>query len=483
MTKLAKTLMKTLTRITAFALLALSGVYFLRINSPYALRMNSASRLGLFLPKILAGSLAPFIVLAGAVSGLLAFLLRMPATGAMAGLATLLAGRYTRRASAAHEGFDRAFGPGWEQKIPPDVAARLPHSRWQFRLPDTPDPRFSQDVVFWTVPGPAGAQRQLLCDIWQPPAGTEPSGLAFIYLHNSFWHFLDKDVGTRPFFRHLAGQGHVVMDVAYRLCPEVGIREMVGDARRAIAWMKAHAAEYGVHPERVVVAGASAGGHLAQLAAYAPDLPELAPADLGDAQMSVRAVVSYYGPTDMRVWNEYAGPVFGEGYLFGKPSKEEHEEMGVSKDHLTTNLTHPKKSKAWSEYFYPITFRQIMKNLLGGQPDEVPHMYDLASPVEHVGAHCPPTLFLQGEHDDFVKATAVRAMADSLREAGVPAVYVEFPQTEHAFDLFLPRYSPATQAALYDLDRFLGLMAFKAGEPAHRERPPGSLQPHAASLE
>jgi hypothetical protein len=119
MTKLTKTLMKTLTRITAFALLALSGVYFLRINSPYALRMNSASRLGLFLPKILAGSLAPFIVLAGAMSGLLAFLLRMPTTGAMAGLATLLAGRYTRRASAAHEGFDRAFGPGWEQKIPP----------------------------------------------------------------------------------------------------------------------------------------------------------------------------------------------------------------------------------------------------------------------------------------------------------------------------------------------------------------------------
>jgi hypothetical protein len=49
--------------------------------------------------------------------------------------------------------------------------------------------------------------------------------------------------------------------------------------------------------------------------------------------------------------------------------------------------------------------------------------------------------------------------------------------------LFLPRYSPATQAALYDLDRFLGLMARDPEKPAHRERPPGSLQPHAASLE
>lgn len=158
------------------------------------------------------------MVLAGTVSGFLAFLLRLPVTGAIAGLATFLAGRYMRRATAAHEGFDQAFGLGWEQQIPPDVAARLPQARWQFRMPDSPKPRFTQDVVFWTVPGLAGSQRLLLCDLWQPPAGVEPSGLALIYLHGSVWHFLDKDVMTRPFFRHLAGQGHVVMDVAYRLC-------------------------------------------------------------------------------------------------------------------------------------------------------------------------------------------------------------------------------------------------------------------------
>ncbi|MFQ5857008.1 MAG: hypothetical protein ACE5LU_15450 [Anaerolineae bacterium] len=44
--------------------------------------------------------------------------------------------------------------------------------------------------------------------------------------------------------------------------------------------------------------------------------------------------------------------------------------------------------------------------------------------------------------------------------AGVPVVYHEFPQTEHAFDLVvLPRCSPAAQAALYDVDRFLALMS------------------------
>jgi acetyl esterase/lipase len=74
-----------------------------------------------------------------------------------------------------------------------------------------------QNLPFATIPG---SERQLLCDLWQPPENVPPSGLAFIYMHGSAWYLLDKDVGTRPFFSHLAAQGHVVMDVAYRLAPE-----------------------------------------------------------------------------------------------------------------------------------------------------------------------------------------------------------------------------------------------------------------------
>ena len=43
----------------------------------------------------------------------------------------------------------------------------------------------------------------------------------------------DKDFGTRPFFRQLVSQGYVIMDVSYRLCPEVGIEDMVGDMKNA----------------------------------------------------------------------------------------------------------------------------------------------------------------------------------------------------------------------------------------------------------
>ena len=63
------------------------------------------------------------------------------------------------------------------------------------------------------------------------------SGLAVVYLHGGAWYGLDKDVGTRPLFRHLAAQGHVVVDVAYRLFPETDLPGMVADAKRALAWV------------------------------------------------------------------------------------------------------------------------------------------------------------------------------------------------------------------------------------------------------
>ena len=102
-----------------------------------------------------------------------------------------------------------------------------------------------------------------------------------------------------------------------------------------------------------------------------------------------------------------------------------------------------------------------MTNLLGGVPEAVPEVCDLASPVNHVSAESPPTLLLQGAHDMLVCAPAARTLYRRLAAAGVPAVHVEFPLTEHAFDvglMDLTQNSPAAQAALYDVDRFLALM-------------------------
>ncbi len=64
-----------------------------------------------------------------------------------------------------------------------------------------------------------------------------------------------------------------------------------------------------------------------------------------------------------------------------------------------------------------------------------------------------------GEHDAYGGMRSVPALHARLQAAGVPSVELRLPRTEHAFDLPFPEISPAAQAAMYDVDRFLALMA------------------------
>jgi acetyl esterase/lipase len=99
--------------------------------------------------------------------------------------------------------------------------------------------------------------------------------------------------------------------------------------------------------------------------------------------------------------------------------------------------------------------------LLGGTPDEVPHMFELACPTTHIHPSSPPTLLLHGEKDFLVPVEGTLQHHAKLVELGVPAVKVTFPWTDHIFDLLFPQFSPAAQSALYHVDRFLALLANK----------------------
>ncbi len=391
--------LRSLSHLFAFFSAGLSSLLFVKPQPPL--------NLPVYLLKMVATTLSPLMALAGGVGAFLG-VLSGTRTGLVVGTAGALAAtRYVRRAIAPHDGFAEAFGADWERRITPEQAARMHKHRWTAWPPISPTPRWQRNVVFWTLP----EGRELRCDLWLPPANVPSSGVGFIYCHGGGWCSMDKDFGTRPLFRALAAQGHAVMDVAYRLWPETDLYGMVGDLKCAIAWLKAHGGDYGISPQRIVVSGGSAGGHLALLAAYTPTHPALTSPDLVGVDLSVRAVVSYYGAVDMRATDQK---------FAGNPQ---------------------------------------IRNLLGGSPAQVPELYALASPITHVHAGCPPTLLFQGEHDWYMPVPATRALYRRLKRVGVPVVYVEFPQTDHAFDLLsLPGYSPPAQAALYDLERLLSLI-------------------------
>jgi acetyl esterase/lipase len=102
--------------------------------------------------------------------------------------------------------------------------------------------------------------------------------------------------------------------------------------------------------------------------------------------------------------------------------------------------------------------REVLAHLLGGRAEDIPERYALFSPLSHAGEGCPPTLLLVPGSDDIVPMEPVRELQRRLVAAGVPAYLAEFPGCEHGFDLALPRYSPAVQAAVADVRRFLRMI-------------------------
>jgi acetyl esterase/lipase len=279
--------------------------------------------------------------------------------------------------------------------------------------------------------------------------------LAFIYLHGSAWYFLDKDLGTRPFFRHLAAQGHVIMDVAYRLAPETDMMGMVHDVKLAIVWMKDNADNYRVNPNKIVLGGGSAGAHLALLTAYTASNLQFTPVELQGKDINVNAVVSLYGPTDLEAMYFHTNQHLTTRSIPGKPKKAVPTKMPewiikkMGKEYYRLNMD---KGFVNAGAFAP---------LLGGHPDECPQTYALFSPVTHVHSHCPPTLLIHGEHDLMAPVKTTRFLYARLKSINVPMVMHILPQTDHAFDLILPKISPSAHNALFDVERFLALMTGK----------------------
>ncbi|MCB0630700.1 MAG: alpha/beta hydrolase [Saprospiraceae bacterium] len=432
--------------VLAAIILLSSGLALFRLRQP--------TSMPLWMMKVYTSAISPILLVAAALLVFIGWEFSSLTTMLLGGTGALIYWYhivFITRASETETGFTAAFGPQWEEQFPPKVRDRFLAGRYVLQLPKVADPVFEQDLVFYTLPG---TDRHLLCDIWQPPNQISRSGLALIYLHGSAWTLLDKDFGTRTFFRHLTNQGHVVMDVAYRLFPETDMMGMVHDAKHAIAWLKAQAEVYQIDPERMVIAGGSAGGHIALLAAYTDQNDQFTPDDLAGKDLSVQSVISLYGPTDLSATYYHTAQHLNSKSALSQG--EEHTENG---------------RPSWMEKKMGANFKRLgfdkkvepgmLAPTLGGTPDDVEEIYRLFSPLTHVHEACPPTLLIQGEHDIIVPVRSNIELYERLHKAGIPAVLHLLPQCDHAFDLILPKISPSAQNAYYDIERFLYMPIFK----------------------
>ncbi len=119
------------------------------------------------------------------------------------------------------------------------------------------------------------------------PEGAGPFPAA-ILVHGGGWVRGDRRIDVAPLFKPLADAGIAWFTIDYRLTSDpLKFGDAVGDVEAAVRFVREHAEEYHVDPDRIALIGESAGGHLAAMAALDEGVPP------------VQAVVALYAPTNL----------------------------------------------------------------------------------------------------------------------------------------------------------------------------------------
>jgi acetyl esterase/lipase len=256
------------------------------------------------------------------------------------------------------------------------------------------EPGAAPDSIIYSTHG----EDSLRMDFYRSSAGGNVPSPCVIVLHTGGW-----SNGTPNEFvamnRHLASRGFAVAAIEYRLAPRWKWPAQREDVQAAMKYLTEHSAELGVDASRIVLLGRSAGGHIAEAAAYS----------LGDP--AIRGCIAFYSPADMNFAYRYAK----EDDILKSP--------------------------------------QLLRDFLGGTPEQAQANYDDASAIRFVKASSPPTLLLHGGHDALVWVKQSERLDAELARMGVKHLFIRLPLATHAFDYSFN--SPDGQLSTYAVDYFL----------------------------
>src|SRR5271166_826277 len=161
----------------------------------------------------------------------------------------------------------------------------------------TLEPRFT---VVSDVPYCTGGGKPLLMDVFVPKRPIRAPTPAVLWIHGGGWERGDKNGNSGALL--LANEGFVTASLFYRLSGDSPFPADIEDCKCAIRFLRANASRYGVDPNRIGVAGASAGGHLAELVATAGESAGLeGTGGWPNVSSKVQAASAYYGVSDFTV--------------------------------------------------------------------------------------------------------------------------------------------------------------------------------------
>jgi len=255
------------------------------------------------------------------------------------------------------------------------------------------------DLTYASIGGTA-----LQLDLYLPEE-SKPTGL-IIWVHGGAWRGGSrKDVDLKG----MVARGWAVASVDYRLSIVARFPAQIYDIKAAIRFLRAHALDYDIPAARFVIAGSSAGAHLAAL---------------------------------VGVTNGHSGLEGNEGFFTGQSSAVQAIVDLYGASDLTTIL--PQSTPHGLSVRAP-----ALDLLLGGQPDALPELAKLASPVFQVDPTDPPLLLEHGDQDPQMPINQAHELQGAYEKLGLPVVFKVMHGSAHGGPAF------SNEANLAFIDAFL----------------------------
>jgi acetyl esterase/lipase len=239
----------------------------------------------------------------------------------------------------------------------------------------------------------------LTMDVFTPKENA--NGAAIVVAVSGGWFSDVKMMQSSPFvmlFTESLQRGYTVFAVVHGSQPRFTVPEAIEDMNRAVRFIRFHAKEYKIDPERIGITGGSAGGHLSLMQGTAGDLGKAdAPDPIERTSSRVQAVACFFPPTDFLNYGGKGKYAFAlDGVLAGFRTAVDVREF----DPKTRRLERVSDEKKVQELVRKI------------------------SPITHVSADDPPTLIIHGDADVLVPIQQSEAIMAKFKEVGVTAELV-----------------------------------------------------------
>jgi acetyl esterase/lipase len=244
----------------------------------------------------------------------------------------------------------------------------------------------TEDVIYGRKFGTA-----LTFDVFKPET---PNGYGVIFCVSGGF-FSSHDAINPGFYRELLNRGYTVFAVVHGSQPRFIIPEIEQDMQRAVRFIRLHAAEYGVKPDKLGITGGSAGGHLSLTMGTQGGPGKAEAKDPVERESSaVQAVACFYPPTDFLNW-----------------SKPEEDWMDFE------------RTRQFAPAFGPKGATRDGRQELGKE----------ISPVHFVTPQMAPTLVMHGDADKLVPIYQAQIFAKKCEEVGAPFKLVVKEGADHGW--------------------------------------------------